>query len=125
MDWTIDYLEDDKIVFIKTTGPITLEQNKKLCEEARSVAKKNGSHRFLVDHLGKDITLSVLELDSIPDMLKRIGIFREDRVAILYDSASPKTVLLTFLGNVLFLKSLRFRVFSDKDKAVAWLKSEQ
>jgi len=120
MDWTIEYLEDGKIVFVKTKGALNWEQNKKLCEELHSVAKKHGAHRYLVDHRDKDITLSVLDIDKIPEMIKKIGACPEDRIAVLYHSG-PKSSMLKFLSNVLFLHSLELKIFSDEDKAKEWL----
>jgi len=125
MKWTIEYLEDGKIVFVKPAGALTYEESKKLCEEVHALAQKHGAHRYLVDNRGKDIKLSVLEIEKIPDMIKKIGAGPEDRIAVLYHQSSPKILMLEFLGNVLFLRSFRFKIFSDEDKAKMWLKSEE
>lgn len=122
MDWTIEYLEEDEIVFVKTKGALNWEQNKKLCEEVHSVAKKHGTHRYLVDHRGKDITLSVLDIEKIPDMIKKMGAGPEDKIAVLYHHSSPKSSMLVFLANVLFLQSLQLKIFSNEDKAKQWLR---
>jgi hypothetical protein len=48
----------------------------------------------------------------------------EDRAALVYDPASPGSTMLTFLKNVLYLRSYHLQLFTDIDKAVAWLKIE-
>ena len=121
MEWTIDYLKENGIVFVKTSGPVTWEETKQLCKEAYSIASSNGSHRFLADHRNMDIKLSVLEFDKIPDMIKEIGATPLDKVAILYHASSPKIVLLNFLRNLLYINAIQMRIFSKPEKAIAWL----
>jgi hypothetical protein len=122
--WAIDYLKEDGIVFVKPSGPLKLEQIKQLSEKAYSISKEKDSHRILVDNRGIDITLSVLEIDKIPDIIKIIGATPSDKIAILYQASSLKIGLLNFLRNSLYLKSIQMRIFGEPAKAIAWLKYE-
>lgn len=124
MEWSIHYLEEDGIVFVKTQGYSTWGPHKKLTEEALELGRKKGVHKFLVDHRDMVLGLSVLEIDDLPKMFKGIGLCPEDKTAILYDPSVPHSSGFTFLENVSRLSSLRFKIFSDKDKAIAWLKSD-
>ena len=119
MGWTIDYLKEDGIVLVKTSGPLTLEETRQLCKEAYSTAHSNGSHKFLADHRDQDITLSVLEIDKIPDMIKEIGVTSSDKFAILYHGTSRKIELLNFLRNLLQIEAIQMKIFSEPDKAIA------
>ncbi|MGA2094375.1 MAG: hypothetical protein ABSH16_13385 [Sedimentisphaerales bacterium] len=123
MDWTIEYNEKEKILFVKTSGAGTWDENRKLCKEIFAAARKNRTHRFLVQHSG-GIKLSIVEIDRIPDLLEKMDVCAEDRAALVYDPASPGSTMLTFLKNVLYLRSYHLQLFTDIDKAVAWLKSE-
>jgi len=123
MEWSIHYLEEDGIVFVKTQGYSTWKPHQKLAKEAIELGRKKGVHKFLVDHRDMVLGLSVLEIDDLPKMFKEIGLRPEDKTAILYDPSAPLSSEYTFLENVARLSSLRFKVFSDKDKAIAWLKS--
>lgn len=125
MEWEIDYLEKDGIVSMKTSGPATFEQNKKMSEEALALARKNGSHRFLVDHRDLEHGLSTLQIDDTPRMLKQIGVTPEDGIAIVFDPTSPISDAFPFFRNSAFLESLSVKLFTDADEAIAWLKSEK
>jgi hypothetical protein len=123
MQWSIHYLEEDGIVFAKTQGYSTWEQHKKFAEEMFEMGRKKGTHKFFVDHRGLVLGLSVPEIDDLPKMLKGIGVGPEDKAALLYDPSAPHSSEFIFLENVSLLSSLQFKVFSDKEKAAAWLKS--
>ena len=125
MDCAIDYLEKDGIVYMKTSGPADWEGNKKMSEEALAVGRRNGSHRFLVDHHELEHGLSILQIDDIPKMLKQIGVTSEDKLAVVFDPASPISHTFKFFRDASFLALLQLQIFSDKDAAIEWLKSEQ
>jgi hypothetical protein len=114
MNWTIDFNEKEKILFIKTTGAGNWDENKKLFEEIFAAARKNKTHRFLVQHSG-GIKLSIVEIDRIPDLIDKLGVCAEDRAALVYDPASPGSTMLTFLRNVLYLRSYHLQLFTDID----------
>jgi hypothetical protein len=125
MEWTIDYLEKDGIVYMKTSGPADWEGNKKMSEEALAFGRRNGSHRFLADHRQLEHGLSILQIDDIPKMLKQIGVTSEDKVAVVFDPASPISNAFKFFRDASFLASLQLQIFTEKDEAIAWLKSGQ
>ncbi|MGA2171638.1 MAG: hypothetical protein ABSG82_01315 [Sedimentisphaerales bacterium] len=123
MEWKIDYLEQDGIVRMKTSGPATFDHNKKMSEEALALAHKNGSNRFLVDHRDLEHGLSTLQVDDMPRMLKQIGVTPEDRIAIVFNPTSPISNAFQFFRNSAFIQSLQVRIFIDPDEAITWLKS--
>ncbi len=123
MEWTMDYLEEDSIVLVKLLSPINLESTKQLCIEANLLARKHQSHRYLIDHRGVDVVMSVLDIDKIPGIFREVGADFEGKTAILLDSSAPKSNLFSFLKNVLGLASMHFELFSDKDEATAWLRT--
>jgi len=120
-EWTIDYLKENNILFVKTSAPLKWEQIKQLSEKAYSISRDKGSRGVLIDYRGMDIQLSVLEIDKIPDMVKKMGAGPEDKVAVLYNASSPKIGLLNFLQNALYLKAIRMKIFPEPEKAIAWL----
>jgi hypothetical protein len=124
MDWSVYYLEQDGLVFAKTTSIINWDKNKKLSEEALSTGRKYGSSRFLIDHRDGTLNLSILEIDDIPKMFKEIGLCPSDKMAILYKPDSSHSSEFIFFQNVSLLSSLQVKVFTDKEQALYWLKSE-
>jgi hypothetical protein len=120
--WTIEYLEEDKIVVQKNLEALNWEETKELAKLVVAAMRQHNTNRLLIEHCG-DIKLSVLEIDGLPAFIKDLDIRKKDRVAIFYDSSSPYKSLLTFLKNVLILTSHKLQLFTDKNKAIAWLKS--
>jgi hypothetical protein len=124
MEWTIKHLEKDNIICMKAFGPADWDQNRKMSEEAFSLAQKHGSHRFIVDQQKLEHGLTILQIDDIPAMLKQIGITSRDKVAMVFDPASPISDAVKFFKDAAFIASLQLQIFSDKDKAIEWLKAE-
>ena len=123
MEWTMDYIEDGDIVHVKMLNPVNLEGTRQLCIEANSLARQHQSHRYLIDHRGIDIVLTILDIDKIPDVFREVEADFNGKTAILLDPNEPKRNLFDFLKNVLRLTSMHFELFSDKVKAIVWLKS--
>jgi hypothetical protein len=125
MEWTLDYLEKDKIVSAKIIGVMDWDQHKQFAEEAFSLARKNGSHKLLIDFLEMEPNFTILQIDDLPKLLKEIGIGPEFKIAAIHDFSSPKSSEHIFFRNAATIMSLQVKQFSDKDSAIAWLKSEQ
>ena len=122
MKWTTDYLEEDGIVSIKTSGPITWDEHKKMCEEALSFGRVHKSHKFFADHRNLESRLSVLQIDDLPQMFREIGVKNEDKVAVLYDPSNYGEDF-KFFQSVSNIALLNFRIFTEENKAMDWLKS--
>ena len=124
MKWKIDCVEDQKIIMAKTSGLMSWDDKKKLCEEMLAAGRKKNISEFLVDQKETSFGLSVLEIDRLPDMFRNIGFDTKDRMAILINSDSSNSALFSFLQDVFTLSSLRVQVFTDPDEATAWLKKK-
>ena len=124
MEWSVYYLEEDGLVFAKISGLINWDKNKELSEEILSTGRKYGSSRFLIDHRDGTLSLSILEIDDIPKMFKEVGLCPSDRMAILYKPDSFHSSEFVFFQNVSQLASLQIKIFTDKEQALDWLKSE-
>jgi hypothetical protein len=123
MEWTIDYLEEDGIVRVKTSGIATWDDSRKLSEEAIECGRRNGSSRFLLDNRNLERTLATLQVDMLPSMLKQAGMTAEDKMSLVYESSSLLKDTHKFFRDVAYLASLQVRLFTETDEAVAWLKS--
>lgn len=121
MKWTIDYLEEEGVVLIKTSGVTNWDKQKQLCQEAFQFAQEHKAHKYLADHRDLQEGLSVLQIDDMPMMFREIGLGAEDRVAILYGPNLEEK--FKFFQSVSNFALLNFKLFTDKDKAMAWLKS--
>ena len=124
MTWTIDFLENIGIVKIKTSGPISLEDKKKLSAEALAAGRQKRINSFLVDNQESHLSLSILEIDQLPKIFREAGFVKNDKVAILVRPDTLAGGVLRFIENVFYLSSLQIRIFSDADKAASWLKEK-
>jgi hypothetical protein len=122
--WTIEYLEEDKIVVGKNLEGLNWEETKENARLLVAAMRQHNTNRLLIEHSG-DIKLSVLEIDDLPTFIRGLDTHKKDRVAIFYDINSAYKSLLDFLKNVLLLTSHKLQLFTDKNKAIAWLKSEE
>ena len=124
MEWNMDYLEEDSIVYVKLLSPANIERSKQMCLEMDRVAREHNTHKYLIDHRGVGVIMSVLDIDKVPGILKEIEADFEGKIVFLLDSNAPKKNLFKFLKNVLRLISMHVELFyDDKDKAIDWLKS--
>jgi hypothetical protein len=124
VQWEIDYVKDQGIVKVKTSGQKTRDDRKKLSEEMLAAGRKKKVNAFLLDQKETAFGLSVLEIDRLPAVLRDTGFSVKDRMAILINPDSPKSGSLRFLRSVLYLRSPRIQVFSDTEEATAWLKAK-
>lgn len=122
-DWTIGYIEEGGIVHTKMLNPVKLEGAVQICAEASALARKHQARRYLVDHRGVDVIMSIMDIKKVPEKFKEIGADFTSETAILVDASSPVRDRFEFLRNVLYLASMHFELFEDEEKAVAWLKS--
>jgi hypothetical protein len=124
MKWKIECAEDHKIIMAKTSGLMSWDDKKKLCEEMLAAGRKKNIRLFLVDHKETSLGLSVLEIDSLPDMFRKTGFDIKDRVAILINSNSSNNALFNFLQDVFTLSELQVQIFTDIEDATDWLKKK-
>ena len=124
MEWTMEYLENDSIVYVKLLSPANIERTKQMCLEMDQMAREHNTHKYLIDHRGIGVIMSVMDIDKVPGMLKEIEADFEGKIVLLLDSHEPKRNLFKFLKNVLRLVSMRVELFyDDKEKAIDWLKA--
>jgi hypothetical protein len=122
MKWKIDYVEDQGIIEAKTSGLMSRDDKKKLCEEMLAAGRQKNINAFLIDQKETSFGLSVLEIDRLPEMFRSIGFDIRDKIAVLVNSESSNKPLFNFLQNVFTLGSLQLCVFTDSQEATAWLR---
>jgi hypothetical protein len=123
MEWTIDYLEKERIVRAKTSGVMDWDEHKRFAEELYPLAKELGVHKILIDFRQMQPKFSILQIDDLPNMLREMGVGPGLKIASIYDPASPHAHEFKFFNNVATLLSIRVKQFADPDDALTWLKS--
>jgi hypothetical protein len=123
MNWTIEYLEKDKIVAAKVNGIMDWDEHKKFAEELYPFAHKKGSHRILIDFREMIPDFTVLQIDDLPKMLANLGVESDLRIAAIHDPSSSKAGEFTFFKNVATITSLHVEQFASREEAIQWLKT--
>lgn len=123
MDWTIDYLEKDRIVHAKASGVMDWDEHKRFAEELYPFVKEHGAHKILIDFRQMEPKFTILQIDDLPRMLSEMGIGPGLKIASVYDPASPHSHEFKFFNNVANLLHIRVKQFIDPDEALTWLKS--
>ena len=123
MKWTIEYLEKDKIVAAKINGIMDWDEHKKFAEELYPFAHKKGSHRILIDFREMIPDFTVLQIDDLPQMLTKLGVGSDLRIAAIHDPSSPKANEHTFFRNVATIMSLQVEQFDNREEAIKWLRT--
>ncbi len=125
MEWKIEYLEEEGVVFSKVSGVMDWDQHRKWCEEAFSVARKHNSHKMLNDLWDMVPNFTILQIDDLPKVLAEAGAVPGHRIAAIYDPTSPHSSEFKFFRDVSVLMSIKVKYFTDAEEALAWLKSEK
>jgi hypothetical protein len=123
MDWTIDYLEKDRIVHVKTSGIMDWDEHKRFAEELYPFAKEHGVRKILIDFRQMEPKFTIPQIDDLPGMLREMGVGPGLKIASVYDPASPHSHEFRFFSNAATLLHIRVKQFVDPDEALTWLKS--
>jgi len=124
MELTIEYLEDEAIVFVKVSGIMDFEEHRKYAEKTLSSAKQHNTHKIFVDMLDMIPQLSAFETDEIVSTLIEFGTTSEHRFAVLHNPPPPLDTGFEFFIDSAAAELLQVRPFKTREDALSWLKSE-
>ena len=123
MEWTIEYLEEEDIVFGKTAGVIDMESIWKYSEEIVAEGRKHGSHKYLTDLRDTTGKLTILEIDDMPKKMRELGVKPESKSAVLLSPEMETQIGFSFFKDLAKINLIRIASFTDKQKAITWLNS--
>jgi hypothetical protein len=118
MEWTIQYLADEKILYIKTSGVLTSESANLMVREAVQAMDVYQCGKQLVDHSETTFALNVLQYYERPSINQQIGISRSWKIAMIFKELTEQT---HFMETVFRNRGFDFHEFDDVEKAKAWL----
>lgn len=122
MEWLIEYLAGEDIIYVKTSGVVTPEPANLMVKEIVEAAACHHCDRQIIDHRNASFALSVFEYYERPDVNMKIGASRKWKIAMVFGKLTEDTF---FMETVFRNRGYNFRQFDDVDKARVWLLSMQ
>ncbi len=118
MEWTIEYIDIEDILYIKTKGVLTSESANTMVKEAVQAMASHQCSKQIVDHRETSFALNLIEYYERPAVNQQIGISRLWKIAMIFKELNEQTY---FMETVFRNRGFDFRQFADMQEAKDWL----
>jgi hypothetical protein len=119
MDWRLEYFDHQQVVCAEVTGRVTVAEADAMLTEMLELAQSHSVRRFLIDHTGSSLKLSLNDILGRPKHYHAIGFKPESRFAIVFPGWTTDFVLL----EAAIAHDYSTRGFIERDAAMQWLVS--
>ena len=122
MNWEIDYMQEEEVIYIRTSGTLTdLDENKRMISDGLAEGKKHGVTRFLIDDRDLTLKVGVVDIYYLPEVYLNLGVAREYKVAIVLAVATKNEEEFKFYEIRAANLGYSHRLFTDPNTALDWL----
>ena len=83
MEYTVEYLEDKKIVQVKVEGRVNFQIVQQYSIEAVKLARENDCRKFLINHIKTSLENGIYKIHTDGDALEHFGFKATDKIAIV------------------------------------------
>ncbi len=118
MEWTFEYWEEIKTLYIKTRGRLTANDANKMVADAVAAMSEHQCARQIVDHRATEFDLAIAEYYQRPSINEQIGISRKWKIAMVFKTLNENT---QFMETVFKNRGYIFRQFSSLEEARDWV----
>lgn len=118
MEWTIDYLSKENLLFIKTRGIMTRDSANTYVKEVFETANRHQCDRQLVDHRETAFSFSIHDYYERPGINQQLGLSHRWRIAMVFKEMDENT---NFMETVFRNRGYNFRQFDNIDEARTWV----
>jgi hypothetical protein len=119
MEWTIEYIVDEDVLYVKTRGVLTRESANVMVEDIVRAAGLHKCSKQIVDHRETTFALKLLEYYERPIINEQIGISYSWKIAMVFKELNKDTY---FMETVFRNRGFQFQQFVNIEDAKAWLK---
>jgi len=119
MEYTLDYLEDKKIVRVVIKGRVNFKVVQKYSIEAIKLARENNCKRFLINHSKTLAEEGIYKLHTDGDALEKFGFKITDKIAIVISHSKDDHYFKESTDSN--AKWSNFKYFDSVKDAVIWL----
>lgn len=120
MEWTIEYILDEHLIYVKTKGTLTAESANLMVKDVVKAADHHQCGSQIIDHRETTFALQLFEYYERPEVNSRIGISTKWRIAMVFKELDNNTF---FMETVFRNRGYNFCQFDDLEKARKWVLS--
>jgi hypothetical protein len=118
LEWTIEYLEEIDILYIKTRGVLTMKNSNQMVKEAIAAMEQHQCFKHIVDHRDTQFTLTIADYYQRPATNERLGLSRRSKIAMVFRELNENT---QFMETVFTNRGYNFRQFCSLEEAKTWM----
>jgi len=119
MEYTVEYLEDKKIVQVKVKGRVNYQLAQQYSMEARKLAHEHNCKKYLINHSKTSLEANIYKIHTDGDALEKFGFNSGEKVAIVI-SRVRDDLRFSEATNA-NVKWSNFKYFGDAKEALHWL----
>ena len=83
MEYTVEYLEDKKIVQVNVKGRVNFQIAEQYSTEARKLAHEYNCKNYLINHSKTSLEANITRYHTDGDVLEQFGFKSSDKIAIV------------------------------------------
>lgn len=121
IDWTIEYLEEDNLLYIKTRGVLTMDAANSMVKEIVAATARYQCVNQLVDHRETRLDFNAVDYYERPDIDEQIGISHKWKIAMVFPELTEDTL---FMETIFRNRGYNFHQFDDIEEARVWIKGK-
>jgi hypothetical protein len=120
MSWLVEHDPKLAAVRVSLSGTVSIDDLRKVTEEASGLAQSTGSKRIMVDTSALTASLPVGDIFDMPRFYFELGVDRGNKVAVIMPATPELQRDVRFYETVCQNRGFDVTVFSSSDEAVAW-----
>lgn len=122
MNWEIEYMQEEGVLYIKTSGSLNdVRENQMMIADALAEAAKQGTTKCLIDDRDLTLKLGTMDIYSVPETFKTLGVSHEYKVAIVFSAVPKGEDDFKFYEARAANLGYKHRLFTDPKAALDWL----
>lgn len=123
MSYTIDYLDDKKIVQVEVNGRVNFKTAKLYSTEAIKLAHEYKCKKFLFNHLNTKLETGVYKIHTDGVDLENFGFISSNKIAIAVSRGKNDSHFSA--PKVSNVKWSNIKYFNTSEKAIHWLMEDE
>ena len=122
MSWNIEHSEQDNLLLLKATGPVTTEDVQAQVVQGIEIIKREQIPAAIIDYSGAVLEMPIMEIYKMPDMFEALALPKQTRMAVLLPSDPVNMHKYTFFDDTATNRGYQVKLFWEASHALDWAK---